>query len=247
MADLSSNVVIAAGKHEVVGTRPIRHDGPDKVVGRARYAADVFPTGLLHAKLLRSPHAHAVIKSVDLTRALSLPGVKAVATGADFPMVSAEAADQEEGAMVNYGFYSRNVIAREKALYLGHAVAAVAAVSAPIAEEALSLIDVDYEVLPPALDAYEAMKDDAPILHDRLLTLVNPNFRPGGYGDTPDGKGSNVASRYEFRTGDVEQGFRDADVVVEQEFHTKPVHPPPPPPPGLYRASFGHGAMALGR
>ena len=86
MADSPSNVVIASGEHSVVGTRPIRHDGPDKVVGRARYAADVFPTGLLHAKLLRSPHAHAVIKSIDATRALALPGVKAVATGADYDL-----------------------------------------------------------------------------------------------------------------------------------------------------------------
>ncbi len=228
MPDWTSKMVVSqepqGEEYLVVGTRPIRHDGPDKVVGRARYAADVHPTGLLHAKLLRSPHAHAVIKSIDASRALALPGVKAVATGADFPMVSAEAADQEEGAVVNYGFYSRNVIAREKALYLGHVIAAVAAVSAPIAEEALSLIDVDYEALPPVMDAYAAMKDDAPILHDRLLTLVNPKIRPGGYGDTPDGKGSNIASRYEFRVGDVEQGFREADAVAEREFHTKAVH-----------------------
>ena len=228
MVNWTSNTVISleeqGGGHSVVGTRPIRHDGPDKVVGRARYAADVFPAGLLHGKLLRSPHAHAVIKNIDATRALALPGVKAVVTSADFPAVSAEAADQEEGGMVNYGFYSRNVIAREKALYRGHAVAAVAAVSAPIAEEALSLIDVDYEVLPPVFNADEAMKDDAPILHDRLLTLLNPSFRPGGFGDLPEGKGSNVANRFEFRAGDPALGFQEADVVVEREFHTKPVH-----------------------
>ena len=228
MVNWTSNTVISleeqGGEHRVVGTRPIRHDGPDKVVGRARYAADVFPAGLLHGKLLRSPHAHAVIKNIDATRALALPGVKAVVTSADFPAVSAEAADQEEGGMVNYGFYSRNVIAREKALYRGHAVAAVAAVSAPIAEEALSLIDVDYEVLPPVFNADEAMKDDAPILHDRLLTLLNPSFRPGGFGDLPEGKGSNVANRFEFRAGDPALGFQEADVVVEREFHTKPVH-----------------------
>ena len=185
----SPNLVIPTGEFDVVGTRPIRHDGPDKVLGRARYAADVHPTGLLHGKLLRSPHAHAVIKSIDASRALALDGVKAVATSADLPDVSAAITDQEEGGNVNYGFYSRNVMAREKALYRGHAVAAVAATSPSVAEEALSLIDVDYEVLPPVLDAYSAMKDDAPILHERLMTLSNPAFRQGGYGQNPGGKG----------------------------------------------------------
>ena len=104
----------------------MRHDGPDKVTGRARYSADVHLPAMLHGKLLRSPHAHARIRSIDCSRALELPGVKAVITAADLPEVSAEFTDQAEGAMVNYGFYSRNIIAREKALYKGHVVAAVA-------------------------------------------------------------------------------------------------------------------------
>ena len=92
-----NNMVLSQGEFDVVGTRPIRHDGPDKVTGRARYAADVHPAAMLHGKILRSPHAHAVIKSIDTTRALALPGIKAVATSADFPDVSAEITDQEEG------------------------------------------------------------------------------------------------------------------------------------------------------
>ena len=227
MVNYSPNLVISAGEigeFDVVGTRPIRHDGPDKVLGRARYAADVHPTGLLHGKLLRSPHAHAVIKSIDTSKALALVGVKAVVTSADLPEVSAEIVDQSEGGVVNYGFYSRNVLAREKALYRGHAVAAVAATSPSIAEEALSLIVVDYEVLSPVLDAYAAMKDDAPILHERLMTQSTPAFRQGGYGENPEGKRSNVANQFEFRDGDVDQGFQEADVVVEREFHTRPVH-----------------------
>ena len=156
MVNYNPNLVISTTEFDVIGTRPIRHDVPDKVLGKARYAADVHPTGLLHGKLLRSPHAHAVIKSIDTSRALALAGVKAVATSADLPEVSAEIADQAEGGIVNYGFYSRNVLAREKALYRGHAVAAVAATSPSVAEEALSLIHVDYEVLSPVLDAYAA-------------------------------------------------------------------------------------------
>ena len=217
-----NNMVLSQGEFDVVGTRPIRHDGPDKVTGRARYAADVHPPAMLHGKILRSPHAHAVIKSIDTTRALALPGIKAVATSADFPDVSAEITDQEEGGNVNYGFYGRNVMAREKVLYRGHTLAAVAATSAAVAEKALGLIDVDYDVLPSALNAEEAMKEGAPILHERLATLSNPNFRQGGYLDRESG--TNIANRFEFRVGDVEEGFRQADVVVERQFHTRPVH-----------------------
>ena len=117
---------------KVIGTRPIRHDGVDKVTGRARYSADIHLPGMLIGKILRSPHAHARIKSIDASKALALPGVKAVVSRDDMPEVSAEIADLEEGAAVNYGFYSRNVMAREKALYRGHAVAAVAATTAEI-------------------------------------------------------------------------------------------------------------------
>ena len=222
MLDYKPNMVLATEQYNVVGTRPIRHDGVDKVTGRARYAADIEMAGLLHGKLLRSPHPHARIMSIDASRALEHPGVKAVVTSADFPDVSAEVADQSEGAVVNYGFYSRNVMAREKALYRGHVVAAVAATSPHIAEEALGLIDVEYEVLPGVFNAQEAMKDDAPILHERLLTMSSAAFRAGGYGDAD--KPTNVANRFEFRMGDVEQGFREADLIVEREFITRAVH-----------------------
>ncbi|MCI0867206.1 MAG: xanthine dehydrogenase family protein molybdopterin-binding subunit [Chloroflexi bacterium] len=224
MLDYKPNIVLSTKEYKVVGTRPIRHDGPDKVMGRARYAADIHLPGMLHGKILRSPYAHARIKGIDPSRALALPGVYAVVTAADLPEVSAEVADQEEGAAVNYGFYSRNVMAREKALYLGHAVAAVAATSPHVAEEALALIDVDYEVLPPVLNAFDAMKDDAVILHERLLTMSSPAMRSGGWGEVAAGKQSNIANRFEFRSGDVAQGFQEADVVLEREYHTRPVH-----------------------
>ncbi len=222
MLDYKPNIVLSTQEYRVVGTRPIRHDGYDKVTGRARYGADILMAGLLYGKILRSPHAHARIKRIDASRALALPGVKAVVTAADFPDISAEVADQEEGALVNYGFYSRNVMAREKALYRGHAVAAVAATSPHVAEESLGLIDVEYEVLPSVLNAFDAMKEGAPVLHERLLTMSSPTFRGGGYGDTD--KPTNVANHFEFRLGDVEKGFQEADVIVEREFHTRPVH-----------------------
>ena len=216
------NMILSNQEFDVVGTRPIRPDGLDKVTGRARYSADIHLPGMLHGKLLRSPHAHARIRSIDCSRALELSGVKAVVTAADMPEVSAEFTDQEEGAMVNYGFYGRNVIAREKALYKGHVVAAVAATDPSVAEQALDLIEVDYEVLPPVLNAENAMKEDAPILHERLLTMHSATFRAGGWGDAD--RQTNVANRFEFQIGDVEAGFEQADVIVEREFRTEAVH-----------------------
>ncbi|HLF05063.1 MAG TPA: xanthine dehydrogenase family protein molybdopterin-binding subunit [Dehalococcoidia bacterium] len=224
MLDYKPNMVLSTQEFKVVGTRPIRHDGADKVMGRARYAADIHLPGMLHGKILRSPHPHARIKRIDPSRALAMPGVHAVVTAADLPQVSAEVADLGEGGNINYGFYSRNVMAREKALYRGHAVAAVAAASPHLAEEALSRIHVEYEVLPPVFTAADAMKDDAPILHERLLTMSSPAMRAGGWGREAAGKGTNIANHFEFRLGDVAAGFQEADIVVEREFHTKPVH-----------------------
>ena len=206
----------------VIGTRPIRHDGYDKVTGRAKFGADVNLPGTLHGKLLRSPHAHARIRSIDASRALELLGVHAVVTAQDMPEVSAEVRDQAEGVMVNYGFYTRNVMAREKVLYVGHVVAAVAATSPAIAEEALGLIDVDYEVLPAVLDAASALADGAPAVHERLQTMDSASRRAGGWGDI--GETTNLANRFEFRAGDLEAGFREADVVVEESFSTEFVH-----------------------
>ena len=114
MLEYKPNMVLSNEEFRVVGSRPVRHDGVDKVTGRARYAADTAMPGLLYGKIVRSPHAHARIRSIDASRALALPGVYAVVTAEDFPEASAEFADQEEGAAVNYGFFSRNIMAREK-------------------------------------------------------------------------------------------------------------------------------------
>ncbi|MEC9278540.1 MAG: xanthine dehydrogenase family protein molybdopterin-binding subunit [Chloroflexota bacterium] len=225
MTTYEPNMIISEKEFKVVGTRPIRHDGADKVTGRARYSADSHPTGYLHGKILRSPYPHARIKSIDTSRAKSHPGVKSVVTSVDLPEVSAEIADLEEGAAVNYGFYSRNVLAREKALYRGHAVAAVAAVNQHVAEEALSLITVDYEVLPAVLNAADALADDAPVLHDRLLTQSTALFRVGGWGEDETLAPSNLALKILSEEGDVETAFSENDaVIVERSFKTKAVH-----------------------
>jgi CO/xanthine dehydrogenase Mo-binding subunit len=203
-----------ATTYKVIGTRPVRPDGADKVTGRAIYGADMRLPGLLHGKVLRSPHAHARIRSIDTTRAEALPGVKAVVTSRDLTQLGDKIANLGEGA-VNMKFLSNNVLAAEKALYKGHAIAAVAATSPHIAEAALGLIAVDYEVLPPVLDVREAMRDDAPLLHEGMTTTAL---------GTKTDKVSNIASHYQFTLGDVVQGFHDADVVLERTFTTATVH-----------------------
>jgi len=197
-----------------VGTRQPRPDGADKVTGRARFGADFDMPGQLVGKVLRSPHAHANIRSIDTSKAKALRGVKAVITAADLPDMPDEMAPAGE-VMVNLRDVTRNVMAREKALYDGHAVAAVAATSEAIAREALDLIEVDYEVLPHVIDVDGAVAADAPILHDHLRTDGDENAA-----DTP----TNVAKRIEFLKGDLDTGWAEAEVVVEGSFTTKPVH-----------------------
>jgi CO/xanthine dehydrogenase Mo-binding subunit len=199
-------------KFKWVGTRPIRHDGVDKVTGRANYGADFSLPGMLHGKILRSPHAHARILRIDARRALALDGVKAVMTAEDLPEI--ERARGGDGP-IDFRDLSRNVMARGKVLYHGHAVAAVAATTQRIAEQALGLIEVDYEPLPHVLDVRRAMEPGAPLLHDDLVTR--------GVDPAPE-RPSNVAQRIEIKRGDVEAGFAEADLVIEREFETATVH-----------------------
>ena len=225
MLEYKPNTVLSNEEFDTVGTNPIRHDGAEKVTGRAKYGADTILPGMLYGKILRSPHAHAVIKSVDTSAAAAHPGVHAVVTSADWPETSMKLVDLAEGSIHNLGFLSMNVLARGKALYRGHAIAAVAAVSAHVAEEATKLIKVEYEVLKPVLTAIEGMKPDAPILHERLASVASPALRPGGLlDDNADSMRTNIANEFEFNLGDVEQGFKDADVIVEKTTTTQAVH-----------------------
>ena len=225
MLDYKPNLVLSNQEFNVVGTRPVRPDGADKVTGKARYSADIILPGLLQGKVLRSPHAHARITKLDVSRAAAHPGVRAVVTGADFLEPAGRASDLTEGAMVNYKFLSNNVMAKDKALYKGHAIAAVAAASAHVAEQALALIDVEYEVLPPVLHAKEAMKDESALVHERLASMSTAAIRAGGILDDDDlSRGTNIANHFEFRLGDLEQGFKDAEIIVENETSTVAVH-----------------------
>lgn len=201
-------------QYKVIGKRPIRHDGVDKVTGAAKYGADTRLPGMLYGAIKRSPHAHARIVSIDTSKAEALPGVTAVMTAADMPIVSHEIVEMGEDAVAQ-DYLSANIMARDKVLFHGHPVAAVSATDANIAQDALDLIDVTYETLTPVLDVEEAMAEDAPILWDELRTQ---EF--GTQGDKP----TNIAMHLRHEHGDLEQGFAEADFIVERSFRTAMVH-----------------------
>ncbi|HEY4254699.1 MAG TPA: xanthine dehydrogenase family protein molybdopterin-binding subunit [Roseomonas sp.] len=190
-----------------IGQRTIRPDGADKVTGRAAYSADTTMPGMIWGRVLRSPHAHARIRAIDTSRAEALPGVKAVVTSKDFVHFPIDKPVML--GIQDMRWMSRNVMAREKVLFHGHPVAAVAATTDAIAAEACRLIEVDYEELPWAIEIEDAIKPDAPILHDFLQF---------------DGKPSNIAGKLEHTLGDVAAGFAQADVVIERDFKTAAVH-----------------------
>ncbi|MDP6284186.1 MAG: xanthine dehydrogenase family protein molybdopterin-binding subunit [Acidimicrobiales bacterium] len=192
-----------------VGTRPIRPDGLEKVTGKAQFGADLMLPGMLFGKVVRSPHAHAQIISIDTTAAEAMAGVKAVITGSDFPDLAANGAHPSEIDLAN------NAIARDKVLYEGHVVAAVAATTRDQAEAAAKAVEVTYEILPHVLTVDEAMADGAPLLHEGMITK--------GVDPAPE-EPSNVASKILHERGDLDQGFGEAEAVVDREFTTKPVH-----------------------
>ena len=210
----------SSGEYRVLGTRPMRHDAYDKVTGAARFGADLNLPGMLHGKVLRSPYSHARIRSIDTSKAEAMPGVLAVATSADFPVIKARPLDYEN-FQGNPRLIAENILANEKVLYKGHAVAAVAAVNPHVAEQALELIEVDYEVLPTVLGWREAMADDAAVLHEDMTTRFRMD-RAGPGEDT--GQKGNIAGHLQHRLGDVEKGFREADVIFENEYETQTVH-----------------------
>jgi CO/xanthine dehydrogenase Mo-binding subunit len=190
-----------------IGQRTIRPDGAEKVTGSATFAADTAMAGMIWGKVLRSPHPHARIRGIDTSKAEALPGVKAVVTPAD--IVDFPVDTPVPLGIQDMRWMCRNVMAREKALFHGHPVAAIAATTEAIAAEACALIEVDYEVLPWVIEIEDAIKDDAPILHDFV------EF---------DGKPSNISGKMEHKKGDVAAGFAEAEIVIERSFTTRPVH-----------------------
>ncbi len=188
---------------KVVGTRPLRPDGIDKVTGKALYGADAYAPGMLVGAMLRTTHAHAVIKSIDVSAAKALQGVRAVVTAADF--AKADSRDNQD--------VLDNCIARKKVLYDGHAVAAVAAVNARVAAAALKLIKVEYDVLPHVIEIDQAMQAGAPVVQEGRRHKHAP-------ADLSD----NISDVMRFGHGDLDAGFAKADKIVERSFKTGATH-----------------------
>ena len=157
--------------YSVIGKRPIRHDGIDKVTGKALYGADMNLPGMLYGKMLRSPYAHARIKSIDLTKALNHPGIQALVTSDDLAPLPDKNAEVGEDLYSNMKYVRDRILASDKVLFKGHPIAAVAASSLHEAEELLSLIEVEYEVLKPVTDVEAAIAENAPILHDSIASF----------------------------------------------------------------------------
>ena len=209
------------GQYKVVGTRATRLDGLDKVTGVARFGADIHLAGMLHGKILTSPHAHARVLSIDTSKAEAVPGVKAVITAMDFPVFNEQPLDLAAENLRNARTMAEYFLANEKVLFVGHPVAAIAATSPHIAEEAAKLIQVEYEVLPAVLTIQDALREDAPLVHENMTTLI----RGGLPGEEDTDVKSNIAGHVQFKRGDLEQGFKEADVIIEKEFSTRAVHP----------------------
>jgi len=205
---LNNSVLIPKSTYKVVGTNPARHDAIDKVTGKAQYGADISLPGMLFGKILRSPHAHARIRSIDISGAENSPEVKAVITASDFPKQPPPSQIPELGKPI-----SQNILAYDKVFYKGHAVAAISATSLQAAEEAINLIKIDYEILDPVTTVEDAIKENAPKLHTHWKDKVDDPLVSG-----------NIASHLQFKFGDPTSGFKDADIVIEREFRTKSVH-----------------------
>src|ERR671922_118017 len=200
-----------------IGLSIPRPDGPEKVTGKVQYVADIQLKGLLHAKLLRSPHAHARITRIDTSRAKALPGVRAVLTAADMPYLKKKAPTRAHA-----------VLAIDRVVFSGQPVAAVAADEIAIAEEALDLIDVQYEVLPAAVDPLQSMKPGAPPVADMgteadLSEAMAHSAVAMAKGETPT-KAVNVSQTAHVKRGDVAQGFAESDVVIENTYRVPMVH-----------------------
>jgi len=202
-----------------VGLSIPRPDGPEKVTGRVEYVADIQPKGLLHAKLLRSPHAHARIKRIDVSRARALAGVRAVLTAADIPQLKKKAPTRAHA-----------VLAIDRVVFVGQPVAAVAADELAIAEEALDLIDVEYDVLPASVDPLRSMQPGAPGVADSGTEADTSEAMAHGAvavaktAEAAPAKGANVSQQSKLARGDVAAGFAASDLVLEKTYRVPMVH-----------------------
>jgi CO/xanthine dehydrogenase Mo-binding subunit len=201
----------------LVGKRLKRADSPERLTGTVRYTGDLVLPGLLHGRLVRSPHASARIVSVDKSEALGTPGVAAVLTAEDLPVRDIHAAVESRSI----------VLALERVTYVGQPVAVVLAESEAAAEDGAGAVEVEYETLEPTLDMLHAMRPDSPVVRARTKMSeeeLGMHGAAAGGSQAEQPQAPNVASHQRYTRGDIDQGFLDADVVVEREYRTPWVH-----------------------
>src|SRR5438105_10328599 len=201
-----------------IGLSILRPDAPDKVTGQVQYVADLTPRGLLHAKMRRTPHAQARIRRIDTTRAKARAGVRAVLTAADMPYLKKKAPTRAHA-----------VLAIDRVVFAGQPVAAVAADEVAIAEEALDLIDVEYEVLPAAVDPLEAMKPGAPPVAEAGTEADTSEAQAHGSVSgvaavAKPAKAVNISQQAKLARGDVAKGFAESEVIIEKTYRVPMVH-----------------------
>ncbi len=211
-----------AKHHNSVGKATRRQDGADKVLGRTRYAGDLPLAGLLHARLIHSPYAHARIVNIDVSAALEVPGVKAVYTGETLGMANSGASSRSQAPL-----------ALHEALWCGHPVAIVLAETEAAAEDGAAAVDVDYEPLQPVLDPIAAMQATSPLARTRKEGEVSEIAGGGAHATVAKDEeveveqeelSQNVSDKAHFHTGNMEEGWREAEVVVERTYRTSFVH-----------------------
>jgi len=215
---LTHNVGMQEDSYRFIGHRTKREDGPERLTGQTRFVNDLSLPGALHARFVPSQYASARITSIDKTEALAIPGVVAVMTARDLPVVDIKAA--VDGRVI--------LLALDRVIHAGQPVAAVLAETEAAAEDGVAAIHVEYEPLPPAIDVLASMAKDAPEVREshevNAEEMSMHGATPQAEAEVDSDQAPNVASRTKFQRGDVEAGFRQADVVIEREFRTSWVH-----------------------
>ena len=190
-----------------IGQNLQRVDGVEKVTGKALYTGDLKVAGMLHGKLLRSPLAHALVRSIDTSKAASMAGVRVILTRENIPL---------ESPILGIYLKDQPIVALDKVHYAGDVVAAVGATDEAAAEEALGKIEVDYEELPAVMTVHEALKKDAPLVHPNLERPKKYSYGEGASYHIHEK--TNIAHHYRYERGDIEKGFAESDYVFEHTF-----------------------------
>jgi len=197
-----------------IGNRPIRHDGVDKVTGKAKYGSDIEFSGMLYGKILRSPHAHAIIENIDYSKAIEHPEFKALVTHQDL-LITQSSDKTNNSTQVSTKLLDENILAKNKVFYVGHPILAVASSNTHYAQEILDLVQIKYTVLQPITNINESLDKNAPKLHDGFIPPVNLNSKISS---------QNITNHMQFNLGDFSSSIKECDNVFSDSYSTSTVH-----------------------